>query len=338
MGIRLLDCTLRDGGHVNNAVFGKQNIQKIITLLSKSGVDIIELGFLMDGQFTEHQSHFNCVEQILPFLDEANPLQEYSLMIRPDWYDIKQLTSCQGKISTIRFAFYFKDLELLKQQIEIARSFGYRIILNPVNILSYSENELDILLTELNDIKPDGVTIVDTCGSLMKNDLTRIYEIFEKKIDLGIEIGLHLHENMSLSFSLAQEFLSIRNPERSVIIDGSLLGMGRIPGNLCIEVLMSYFNSAMARHYDLLPVLDLIDTVIEPIKQITPWGYSPAYFLTGLYQVHRSYAEYLLIRNDITLSDIDVILQSIHTNEDKNFYNKSLIKQLTDTHSFKNKE
>ena len=44
----LLDCTLRDGGYINDWEFGHDNIVNIFERLVASGVDVIEIGFLDD--------------------------------------------------------------------------------------------------------------------------------------------------------------------------------------------------------------------------------------------------------------------------------------------------
>ena len=99
---------------------------------------------------------------------------------------------------------------------------------------------------------------------LRKRDLTRIYGIVESHLDKDITIGLHLHENLGLAYSLAQHFLEIRRPTRKVNIDGSLLGMGRDPGNLCIEQIMDHLNAEYGANYHTEPALDAIDDFIAP--------------------------------------------------------------------------
>ena len=59
MNISILDCTLRDGGYVNNWDFGYDNIQKIISNLSDSKIDYIECGFLKDVDYDLNKTIFN---------------------------------------------------------------------------------------------------------------------------------------------------------------------------------------------------------------------------------------------------------------------------------------
>jgi len=328
MSIRLLDCTLRDGGHVNEALFGRSNIIGIIDSLARSNVDIIELGFLKDGEYSEDYSLYSKIESVYKLLPMDFPEQQYSLMIRPDWYDISQLSECNGKVSTLRFAFYYKDFELTKRYYRNAVDKGYKVFLNPVNIMSYTPTDLSILLEELNNLHPSAVSIVDTFGSMMKQNLETLYHKFDSSLSKDIPLSLHLHENMALSFSLAQEFIEIHDSNREIIIDGSLLGMGRIPGNLCIEVIMEFLNMHHNASYSLNPIYDAIFKYIEPIKKVLPWGYSPAYFLTAKYCMHRSYAEYLLEKGNLSCSDINSILLKIETKTDKDFYNEPLVEKI----------
>jgi len=332
MNVNLLDCTLRDGGHVNNASFGKGTMQQIVQKLVKSKVDLIELGFLMNGDHSCDQSRYKQIESAYDLLPDDTGKQDFAVMIRPDWYDIGNLSKCDGRIQKIRFAFYYRDFKLLVKQVDYVRNHGYNFFLNPVNIMSYSDVELRSLLREVKTLQPYGVAIVDTFGSLMKEDLKRVYQALEDNLPETTAITLHLHENMSLSFSLAQEFIALHNKNRKVYIDGSLLGMGRIPGNLCIEVIMVYLNNHCDKNYELAPVYDAIYEHIEPIKHKIPWGYSPAYFLTAVYKMHRSYAEFLLEKEELSCSDIDAILLNIQEKKDKDHYNESLVERLYRSH------
>ena len=322
--VEILDCTLRDGGHVNNANFGYENILDIENALVESNVDIIELGFLKDGNFSIDQSDYNRIEEVYDNLSHINKKRKYSLMIRPDWYDISQLSPRSGDISLIRFAFYLKDIELTKRYCNRARELGYDFTLNPVNIMSYSDEELERMLQIANELNPYVVNIVDTFGSIQLDDLDRIYTTYEDNLDSGIRIGLHLHENMASSFMLMQHFMHTKNPDRNVIIDGSLMGMGRVPGNLPIEMLLDYMNTTRGFKYNLMPVMDIISRVIEPEKEKRTWGYHPAYYFTGKYQIHRSYAEYYIeTRKDLSLADILGVFEMIKDDSQKRSFDKN---------------
>lgn len=302
MDIKILDCTLRDGGHVNNGNFGADNIRRISKYLSIAGVDVIEMGFLKNGNFTDDQALFNKIQEVNRYIGKDKK-QEYSIMIRPDWYDIKQLDIDADRIRNIRFAFYFRDANLTEEYSKYVRKRGYNIWLNPVNIVSYDKIELRDLITFVNHIHPNYMSIVDTFGSMSFDELSSIYNTIEEKLDSDIGIGLHLHDNMMLSYSLMQFFLKNVSETRKLTIDGSLDGMGRIPGNLPVEILADYLNMAFGKAYDIKPLFQIIGESIMQIKEKKRWGYSAPYFLSGKLRVHRSYPEYYLSQN-IDYADI----------------------------------
>jgi len=325
--IKLLDCTLRDGGYVNNFNFGKQNITKIVDNLSTTNVDMIELGFLKNGNHTTDQTLFNFVSEAEEYTLNAKPNQQFCLMIRPDWYDISKLEKCNGNIKFLRFAFHNNDLDLLLHQAEIARSYGYEIFFNPVNVLSYSPDELQQLLVVLNKFKPKGIYIVDTFGSLFPSDLRDLFFIFDNALDKDIALCLHLHENLSMSLALAIDFIEMVKDTRTAYIDCSIQGMGRVPGNLCTELIMGYLETAR-KYYDLVGVYKLIDDPISDIKKNIPWGYIPAYAITAFGKTHRSYAEYLMEKTELSLEDMNVVLSKIQSKNDREEFNQSLIEKL----------
>lgn len=328
MEIQLLDCTLRDGAHVNSGNFGHQHITDIITYLSSSSLDIVEIGFLKHCKYSLDFSYFPRIENAYGVLPEIPNHQnvEYALMARADEFDINELSECTGKINYIRVAFYF---DFLEGAMKIAREVlfrGYRCVLNLINTPGCTHQEINELIRCVNSVKPDTLTIVDTFGVLCKQELEIILDEFDSKLDPVIRIGFHAHENLSLSFSLAQFFIERFHNIRNTIVDGSLLGMGRIPGNLCIEMFADYLNKNYGKKYDLVKILSSIENDITPIKQVLPWGYSPAYFLSAKHRVHRSYSEYLL-KKDFRLNQIEVILGCIKPDYSVKF-NKNYIDSI----------
>ena len=111
-------------------------------------------------------------------------------------------------------------------------------------------------------------------------------------------------------------------------IDSSVLGIGRVPGNLCTELIMNYLNLIQGKNYNLKEIYKLIDSPISQIRKQTTWGYLPAYAITAFKQIHRSYAEYLMDKPELTLKDIDQILSQITLEKDRQIFNKSLVESL----------
>lgn len=327
--IQLLDCTLRDGCHVNSGDFGNKNIIQIANGLTNANVDIVELGFLRNVEYDKNKPFYSTIEKAYEILSKINMNEnvEYALMVRADEYNLDNLTNCNGKIKYIRIAFYYDYLENAIKFAKEVQSKGYKITLNLINTPGNTINDLSKLIDYANDILPEVVTIVDTFGVLDQNELLKLLNEYDTNLDKTIKIGLHVHENLALSFSLAKIFINTLNTKRNIIVDGSLMGMGRIPGNLCIELIADYLNVNYEKQYNLQEFLTIIDRIISPIKNEIPWGYSPAYFLSAKYRVHRSYSECLLKQN-IPLDKINHILNQIELNHSEKFdenYLKKLI-------------
>ena len=168
---------------------------------------------------------------------------------------------------------------------------------------------------------------MDTFGVHRKKDFSRIYYLAENTLDPSICIGLHLHENLGYSLLLAQHFIEIHEPMRKINIDASLLGMGRAPGNLCIEQIMELMNERYGGRYVLEPVLDIINDYIEPLKEEKRWGYSVPYFLSAKYHLHRTYAEYLMGKWKLGIKDIQRILSQVDSTQAE-YFNEEYIEEL----------
>ena len=307
--VRLLDCTLRDGAHLNKGFFGKTVIRETIKDLVQANVDIIEVGFFDNDKHTDDCTYFSSIEEVKRILPEKRGNSHFSLMA--DFVDVSTVEPCDGTVEFFRLSFKRHRLEWGLNAARILMEKGYKCYINPVNCNVYSDTQYLDVIRQVNELKPYGFSIVDTFGVLRKQDFSRIYYLVEGNLDPDIVLGIHLHENLGLAFSLAQHFLEIRDPKRKVTVDCSLLGMGRVPGNLCTEQIMDQLNIYYGADYNTEPALDAIDDFIAPIKREIPWGYSIPYALSGKYRIHRTYPEYLLKKNRLKTKDIQRILSMV---------------------------
>ena len=326
--IKLLDCTLRDGGYINDWNFGYHTIKSIIRQLTDSQVDYVEIGFLRNCEYDRDKTLYNNCKEMMPVLPEKRGNTMFTAMALHNKYDIDKLEHYDGRtIDAIRVTFHDYDINEGLDFIRKAKEKGYKVFCNPINIMGYSDEMILELLKKVNQIQPYAFSVVDTFGSMMKADLLRIYSLIEHNLDKSIVIGLHLHENLALSYSLAQEFIAMKASERKSIIDASMLGMGRTPGNLCMELIMDYMNKTQGTVYDVNPVLDGIDDHIIQLKQIEPWGYSTAYALSAKFNLHRNYAEFLLGKGRLRAKQINQILASVEESK-KTAYDEAYIEEL----------
>lgn len=320
--IKLLDCTLRDGGYLIDTIFGENVIKGIIKKLCMANVDIIELGFLKDVIHKQGSSTFNRIEEIIKYLPEKNDRGNSSFVAMIDYgrYSIENLSDYDGKsIDAIRDCYFKKDMNNALKMAEEIMEKGYKVYVQPVDILGYSDIELLDLIEKVNKIKPYALSIVDTFGSMYKDDLQRIFSIIDHNLDKEIKVGFHSHNNLQLSFSLAQEFVMMSLGKREIIVDGTINGMGRGAGNTNTELVMDFLNRKLGYHYDMSEMLDLIDAYMPKIMQQCSWGYSIPYFIAGMYSSHVHNINYLLDKHNIKSKDMRFIIEEISPQKRKRY-------------------
>ena len=307
--LKLLDCTLRDGGYVNDWKWGFVRAREIIQALVKAGVDMVEVGFLRNvEEYNPDVTVCNYIEELNRLLPEDMGNTMFSGMAMRSNYDIDKLSPYSGHgIEMIRITAHDYDIVDGMDFAREVKEKGYKLSINPINIMGYSDDRILWILDRVNQIQPYQFSIVDTFGSMKRRDLDRIVSLADNNLDKNIRIALHLHENMSLCCCLAQNFVD-KHLNRPIAVDGSLMGMGRIPGNLPIELIADYLNDYSDKSYDIDYLMDAIQDYISPMKGEAEWGYTPAYFLSARFNLHRNYAEYYLKKGDLTNRDINHIL------------------------------
>ncbi len=325
LSIKVLDCTLRDGGHVVDGFFGEKTIKHVIKKLVEAKVDIIEVGFLWEKYCGKDYARFRTLEDIKRIL--PNDMGQSKISLMADSLDLNYLEDNDGTIEYIRLSFRRTQKEWAWDTFKVLKKKGYKCFINPIYCNVYSDAEYLEVINEVNELKPYGFSIVDTFGAMRLADLSAKYYLVEKNLDKNITIGVHLHENLGLAYSLAQHFINIHFPKRNIVIDGSLLGMGRVPGNLCIEQIMDHLNVNYETDYNLSAAYDAIDDCIVPIKEKRNWGYTIPYALSAQAGIHRTYAEYLIQKWRLKTSDIQNILSEISPDRAE-LFNREYIENL----------
>ena len=294
--IKILDCTLRDGGYLIDWEFGKNKIQSIINNLAQGNIDFIECGFLKEDLYDENKSFYSSISELEKLVTKS---QNYTLMINFGEYDIKNFSVCKNKNIKIRLAFKKNNQKEALEYIFELKKLGWDVFANPMSTNTYSEKELF--------------------------DVIKIFEFIDKFLDKKIAIGFHSHNSMQLSFSNTKALLKM-NLDRILIIDSCLYGMGRGAGNLCSELIIKYINDFYNSEYKILPILKSIDEDLKPIYEKSPWGYSTPYYIAAINGCHPNYAGFL-VKKSYSDEEINRILSNIPQYK-KTSYDKDLIEDL----------
>lgn len=320
--IQILDCTLRDGGYVNDFRFGKNGIKKIISQLTLAGIDIVECGFLEDGEYDEECSIYNRVEQIAALLPDEHRNTMYVAMACYGEYDICQLSDYDGKsIDGIRVTFHYNEVDEALDYCRAIIAKGYKVFVQPVGTSSYSDEQLLELIKNVNELQPYAFYLVDTLGLMLKNDVLRFYYLINQNLNSSIHFGFHSHNNLQLSYSNSQVLAEL-NSKRIISIDASVNGMGRGAGNLNTELIAYYLNSK-DRKYEVEPILEIVDEYISKIRVQFSWGYDVPHYLAAINGCHPNYAAFFMEKQTLTVKNIGTILRMIEP-EKRSLFNKQL--------------
>ncbi len=328
--IQLLDCTLRDGGYVNDWNFGRKNLISVFERLVDSGTEIIEVGFLDERRpFDEDRSimpNTKCVDQIFGGLDKKQAM--LLGMIDYGTCGIENIAPCQDCcLDGIRVIFKKHIMEPAMEFCRQLKELGYQVFAQLVSITSYTDEELMKIIGLVNDVKPYAVSIVDTYGLLHPDELLHYYELLNEYVVPEVGIGFHAHNNFQMAYANGLTFLS--QPScHDVVVDGTLYGMGKSAGNAPLELLAMRLNDKFDKHYRIDSMLESIEESILPIHAKSPWGYKEFFYLCAANRCHPNYVTYFKKKENLSVSGLFSLLGEIEPEDKKLLYDKKVAEEL----------
>lgn len=332
--IKILDCTLRDGGYVNNWEFSTDSTKETIKSLIDSKVEIIECGFVNQKIGTGINStlfkDIYQVNDLLKSIETSLGNSSFCIMINKGDYDLNTLPCYNQKsdmVSGIRYAFHKKDWKEALSDVEIIINKGYQVYVQAMVTLSYSDSEILEIIAEVNNYDVYAMYIVDSFGAMFGDDFKRLHYLFENNLRPEICLGYHSHNNLQLAYSNTIDFIQIKELNREIIIDSSIYGMGRGAGNLTTELVADYLNKKKHTDYNIIPLLETIDKYLEAIYRENYWGYSIAHFLSASFGCHPNYSTFLVNTKTLSIVDMQKIL-SLLDNGEKEGFDKKRIDEL----------
>lgn len=331
--VKLLDCTMRDGGYINDWNFGHSTMMSIYKRLDESGVDFIEIGFLDDRREYDPdrsiQPNTECFNKIYAGIQKKHAIPV--AMIDYGTCDISNLSDAKDSfVEGIRVIFKKEKIDKALPFCKAIKDKGYKLFIQAISITAYSDLDMLEYIQKINQVHPYAFSIVDTYGLLDNRKMAHYFDLLDNNLLPDIKIGYHDHNNFQLAFSNTMKFMELKT-KRTIVGDASVYGMGKSAGNCAIELLAMYMNDSFGTKYDINQYLEIFETDLSQIYQKYYWGYKYNFYIAAMQNCHPNYVEFLLNKKTLTVTDINAILSEI-PEDIKLLYSKEYIEKAYTDH------
>ncbi|MBI4384373.1 MAG: aldolase catalytic domain-containing protein [Nitrospinae bacterium] len=282
--IKVLDCTIRDGGLMNAHKFSNEFVRKVFNAVNDSGIDYIELGYKADeSQYNRNDygpMKFCSEKDLENVICGSEKKCKISVMVDIGRVDPNCIIPrSESHVDMMRVAAYVKDIDKAIDLVNLIKSKGYETTINIMAVSHAREHELDEALIQIEEESAvDVVYLVDSFGALYSEQIAYLAKKY-KSILKTREVGIHAHNNQQLAFANTIEAI-INNIN---YLDGTIYGIGRAAGNCPLELLLGFLKNPK---FNIRPVLEILGSDFVALQKEIEWGYNIPYMLTGVLDVH----------------------------------------------------
>ena len=299
--VKLLDCTIRDGGHLNGWNFTKECVKASYYAAIKAGVDYFETGYRFENPKPEWGDFAKCEDDFLMSFLEKNDKCKISVMIDAGKCSLDKFQNCDPKktpIDLVRVATYPQKLDIAFNLVEGLKKKGYEVIINFMAISEYKDEHFEKIKNWKNKGVLTAACFADSFGSFIPKDV----KYFGDKLhSLGFKnVCFHSHNNLQLAFANSLRAIE----EGFYCIDASIYGMGRGSGNLPAEIITGYLNKSGNEKYNPVAYIDVIERFYLEHSKKTPWGYRIQSLIGGLKNIHPYYVNGLYDKKCFTINEM----------------------------------
>ena len=331
-----LDCTLRDGGYYTKWDFPKHTIEDYLFAIKLAGIDVAELGFRFcenngfKGACAYTTDEFLETLKIpkglkIGFMINASDIISNTMLDRRNIEKLVPQVAKNSPASLVRIASHVHELEPALEACKWLSEKGYMTGINIMQISGCSQKKIEAIASKASQYPLDVLYFADSLGNANPEAITKIIRSL-RQCWKG-KLGIHAHDNLLMAFANSMQALE----EGVSWVDSTITGMGRGAGNLRTEEFVLETIKFKSQPHNLLPLLKIVRTVFNPLKEKYRWGSNPFYYLSGKYSIHPTYIQEMLKdqqydEKDILsvinyLKNIDGISFDFNTlNMAKNFY------------------
>ena len=287
--LKVLDCTVRDGGLINGHQFTDDFVRAVYDTCLAAGIDTMEIGYKNSERlFPRDQfgAWRHCreddIRRVLGEHDTEGTGLTLSAMAdagKSDWKTAIE-PAANSVLGMIRVAFYAHQVSEATDMIQYASEQGYQTMANLMAVSNITEQEIDTVLEAIVPTPAGTMVIVDSFGHLYPEQVDRLYRKYAGAMEgTGKQIGIHAHNNMQLAFANTIEAIVLGSNRA----DATMAGLGRGAGNCPMELLLGFLRNPK---FKLRPVIRLLQDHIPGIRETVEWGPLVPYNITGQLNLH----------------------------------------------------
>jgi len=327
--LQVLDCTIRDGGYLNNWHFEDGFVRQMLIALGQAGVDLVEIGWRGTETYFSKEKYgtwrFTSEADIERVAHGLN-LPTVSLMCNVGKiHEDDFLPRRESVVDLVRVVADREKVPMALDLITAIKAKGYRASLNATGFSNYSNAQVQDLVVQLDRVRPDFIFIADTYGSMLPD---QVAQFLAPLIELeGVKVGFHPHNSLQMAFANTIEAIKAGVDA----VDASIYGMGRGAGNLPLEVLLPYLQEKRQNKYNVLPVLNFIETHVMGLHRQIGWGYCLPYLLSGTFKCHPYFIRDIMNYKRFTVDEMWHILGEVQKNNPST-YVAGMIDDIIETH------
>lgn len=241
--MKILDCTIRDGGYTNDWKFSNEFVSELYDTCDSVGVDYMEIGFRRNnGKFW-----FNATDEMISSVINKKKCK-IAVMAQVGTFSIDDFAKRENSpVDLVRVLIaYHEDEGVFEEALKVIKElkeYGYEVSLNVGRADKLDDFYKNKLLTFKNHV--DYLWFADTYGHFTSDSAKKIVNEFQA----DFKVGFHAHDNLK---NATEKSLN----SGACIIDGTMNGIGRGVGNARTELMV----------YDKVPCFEFIHKWLDGSK------------------------------------------------------------------------
>ena len=244
--IKVLDCTIRDGGLINDHLFDDRFVRAVYDTCIEAGIDYMELGYKGSKKLFARDKFgdwkFCDEDHMRRIVGDNGTSLKLTAMADADKTDYRTdiLPKDRSVLDCIRVATYVHQIPTAIDMIKDAHDKGYETTCNLMAISTVKDSEIDEALDALIGTPCGTIVVVDSYGALYHEQIRYLVNKYLKACEgTGKQVGIHTHNNQQLAFANTIEAI-IQGANR---IDATMFGLGRGAGNCPMELLIGFLRN-----------------------------------------------------------------------------------------------